>query len=74
MATRLYGANVGYNLESVTEQAGSATTAHSIELTVDMATLVNDGGATRTIRKSELLIILNLFYQYIERETAWPGQ
>lgn len=71
MATRLYGANVGYSLETVTEGVGSATTSHAVELTVDLANLVNDAGATRKIQREELLIILNLFSQYIERE-SWP--
>ena len=72
MATRLYGANPGYVLENVTEQIGSATTAHNVELTVDLsAAIVNDSGATRTISKNEVLIILDLFEQYITR-SIWP--
>lgn len=72
MATRLYGANPGYALESVTEGVGSATTSHNVELTVDLATsIVSDNGTTRTISKNEVLIILNLFEQYITR-SIWP--
>ena len=72
MATRLYGANVGYELEAVTEGVGSPVSAHNVELTVDLAnTVVSDSGATRTISKNEVLIILNLFEQYITR-SIWP--
>lgn len=75
MATRLYGANPGYELESVTEAAGSATSAHNVELTVDCAnTIVTDAsanGGARAISKNEVLIILNLFEQYITRSN-WP--
>lgn len=72
MATRLYGANPGYNLEQVTEAVGSPTTAHNVELTVDLAaTIVNDSGSTRVISKQEVLIILCMFEQYIVR-SIWP--
>lgn len=74
MATRLYGANPGYNLEQVTEVAGSATSAHNVELTVDLATtIVTDGATTRAIQKQEVLIILDLFAQYITRGNWLPA-
>lgn len=74
MATRLYGANPGYALESVTEGVGSATTSHNVELTVDLATtVVTDGGTTRAITKNEVLLILNLFEQYITRSNWLPA-
>lgn len=72
MATRLYGANADYNLEQVTEGVGSPTSAHNVELTVDLAnSIVHDSGSTRTISKEEVLLILNLFEQYITR-SIWP--
>lgn len=74
MSTRLFGANPGYSLESVTEGVGSATTSHNVELTVDMATsIVNDGGTTRQIKALEVLIILDLFMQYITRLDSGSG-
>lgn len=74
MATRLFGANPGYSLESVTEGVGSATTSHNVELTVDLSTsIVTDGGSTRAIQKEEVLIILNLFEQYITRVNWLPA-
>ena len=72
MSTILFGANPGYALESVTEGTGSATTSHNVELTVDMATsIVNTGTTTRQIQRNEVIIILDLFIQYIERMN-WP--
>lgn len=82
MATRLYGVNPGVTLDGsvsgtggVTDGVGSATTSHNIELTVDLAnTIVTDASTvsgTRTISRNEVLIALNLFYQYIERQ-SWP--
>jgi hypothetical protein len=72
MATRLYGANPSYNLEQVTEAVGSPTTAHMVELTVDLSlVLINDNGSTRGILKNEVLLILDLFEQYITRSN-WP--
>lgn len=74
MATRLYGANPGYNLEAVTEGVGSATTSHNVELTVDLATtVVSDTGTTRAIQKQEVLILLDLFAQYITRSNWLPA-
>jgi len=72
MATRRYGANAGANLEGVTEAVGAAVVAKNVELTVDLAnTVVNDSGTTRTISKNEVLIILELFEEYIVRSN-WP--
>lgn len=72
MATRRYGLSQGQILENVTEAVGAAVAANNVELTVDLAsTIVTDSGATRTISKNEVLIILDLFEQYITRSN-WP--
>ena len=72
MATRLYGLNVGQHLEDVDEEVGIATEDNNVELTVDLAsTIVTDGATTRTISKQEVLIILDIFAQYITRG-IWP--
>lgn len=72
MSTILFGGNPGYSLENVTEGTGSATSAHNVELTVDMATtIVNDNGTTRQIQRNEVILILHLFIQYIEKMN-WP--
>ena len=74
MATRLYGANPGFALENVTEGVGSATTSHNVELTVDLAsTIVTDNGSTRSISKTEVLIILELFKEYIVKSNWTPA-
>ena len=74
MATRLYGANPSYTLEQVTEGVGSATSAHNVELTVDLSSsIVTDSGATRSISKNEVLLILDLFEQYITRSNWTPA-
>ncbi len=74
MATILYGANIGYDLDQVVEtQPGPAVTANNVELNVNLAaTVVNDGGATRAIYREEVLIILNLFQQKIIRDNWLP--
>lgn len=72
MATRRYGADVDATLEQVTEAVGAATAAKNVELTVDLSSaIVNDNGATRTISKNEVLLILEQFEQYITR-SIWP--
>ena len=73
MATWLWGANPGFQLDQVVEtNPGPATTANNVELNVDLsAAIVHDNGATRIISREEVLIILNLFSQKIIRDT-WP--
>jgi len=72
MATRRYGLKVGESLEQVTEGVGAATSSDNVELTVDLATsIVTDGGTTRGILKSEVLIILEIFKEYIFQNN-WP--
>lgn len=72
MATELYGANPGFHLEDVVSGVGSATSANNVELTVDLSTtIVKDGGSTRTISRTEVLLILELFKEYIVKNN-WP--
>lgn len=74
MATILFGANVGFDLDQVVEtQPGPATTANNVELNVDLAaTIVHDNGTTRSIYREEVLLILNLFTQKIIRDNWLP--
>lgn len=74
MATILYGANVGFDLDQVVEtQPGPAVTANNVELNVDLAaSIVHDSGATRSIYREEVLLILNLFTQKIIRDNWLP--
>lgn len=72
MATRRFMANVGDQLESVTEAVGAAVASKNVELTVDLAsTIITDAASTRTISREEVLLCLNLFEQYIIR-VQWP--
>jgi len=72
MATRLYSLNPGDVLENMTEAVGPATTTKAIELNVDLSNLiVTDGATTRTVTKTEVLIALELFQEYIVRSN-WP--
>jgi len=74
MATRLFGMNIGQSLENVTEAIGPATTTNNIEINVDLsAVIVTDpvAGTTRTVSRTEVLLVLNILTQYIERKN-WP--
>jgi hypothetical protein len=72
MSTQIIGGNPGYSLEKITNYVGSPTTSHNVELTIDMATsIVNTGTTTRQIQKNEVIILIDLFKQYLER-LNWP--
>jgi hypothetical protein len=72
VATVRFGLSVGQSLEQVADGAGSATAANNVELTIDQAsTIVTDSGATRIISKNEVLLILEIFQQYLIRRN-WP--
>ena len=73
MSTFLVAGSPGNNLETLTAQVGGALqTSNAVELQINQATsVVSDSGATRQIQKEEVLILLNLFEQYITRMN-WP--
>lgn len=72
MATRLYGVSVGEGEFSVTEGAGSAVSADSVELTVELAnTEVHEGAGTRTITKAEVLEAIDKIKNHIIKSN-WP--
>lgn len=73
MSTFLVGGTPGNSLETITAQTGgSLQGVGAVELQVNQATsVVTDNGSTRQIQKNEVLILLNLFTQYIERMN-WP--
>jgi len=73
MATRIYGLSVGEGEFSVTEGVGSAVSADTVEVTVDLAaTTVNlDGANQRAILKQEVLDILDKFKNHILKGN-WP--
>lgn len=72
MATRLYGTNPSETLEQVREGAGSATSSAIVALTVDLATnAITEGSTTRQITKSEVVLALDLYKEYIIKGN-WP--
>jgi hypothetical protein len=73
MSTFLVGGVVGASLETVYAQTGGALqSTGAVELQINQATtVVNDSGVTRQISRNEVLILLNIFTQYVERMN-WP--
>ncbi len=76
MSTLLLAGSPGQSLEYVSTNGVSAgsgmQTSAVVELQINQATsVVNDNGSTRQIQKEEVLILLNIFEQYIVRST-WP--
>lgn len=64
MATRLYGITRGENEFSITEGAGSATSADNIELTVDLAV---------SLTKNEILLALEMIKNHILKGNFPPA-
>lgn len=71
MATIRLGLSVAQSLEQVADGAGSATAANNVEITIDQGTVVTEGAGTRIMTKNEVLLILEIFEQYIIRRN-WP--
>lgn len=72
MATRRYKINPGEREEDVVEEAGAAVNSDAVELTVELAnTAVNEGGATRTIEKQEVLDAIDKIRNHIV-DSDWP--
>ena len=65
MATRRFGMNLGDTVELVQDVVGAATVARNIELTVDQAALISDGGATRAIKRGEVLVAIKVLEQAV---------
>lgn len=73
MATISLRASAGANLEQVVEaNPGAAIVSKTVELNIDQSSVVTDSGTTRPIQKREVVLILDLFMQYLLRETDWP--
>ncbi len=72
MATRIFGISVGQGEFEVTEDVGSAVSADTVELTVELATsAVNANGTTRGITKQEVLDCLEKLENHIIKSN-WP--
>ena len=72
MATRRFMQNPGATGKDVTEAVGAATASKSVELTVDLAAVVNAGGTTRGVTKAEVLLALEDIEKYIVSLKQWP--
>jgi len=76
MSTLLMAASPGATLESL-DSSGISTgsgmqTSNSVELQINQATsMVNEGSSTRQIQKEEVLLLLNIFEQWLVRH-SWP--
>lgn len=75
MATRLYGISIGEGEFSITEGAGSAVAADTVELTVELAnTAVNAAGATtRSVTKQEVLDAIDKIRNHIIKGNWTPA-
>ena len=75
MATRLYSVAVGKGNDTgntaVTEAVGSATTSQAIELTIDLANVLE--GGTKPLSKQDVLRALNLLIDYIVKDDFPPA-
>jgi hypothetical protein len=69
MATRIFMTNPGEELADVTQDVGSATATKSIELTVDLANVLE--GSTKPITREDVLLALDRFEDYIAT-CQWP--
>ena len=73
MATIRLSASPGFTLEQVVEAAGAATVSGTVEITFDESlTLITDASSltgTRAQKTSEILQIIDLFRQYIVRQS-----
>lgn len=72
MSTWLIPGVVGQSLETISQNAATGgalqTSTNTIELQINnAATLVTDNGTTRQVSREEILLLLNIFEQYIIR-------
>lgn len=72
MATRVLLLSPGQALENVVEGVGaSIQSSFVVGLTVDLGTNnVTESGTTRAILKSEIVQIMRILEQYLERDTS----
>lgn len=72
MATKVFLFSPGGTLETVVEGVGAAVqSSFVVALTIDLGTtLVAQDGTTRAIKKSEVVMAINVLEQFIEKD---PG-
>lgn len=72
MATRLYAIAPGQDNTTVVEGVGAAASSAAINITIDLASVVNDKGTTRAMKLEEVLLALDNIKMHIMRTNTWP--
>lgn len=70
MATRRYKISPGQTEFQIVEEVGAATNSNVIELTVDLANLVYNGATARKVKKSEVLLALEMLENHILKNAS----
>ena len=71
MATRRFKLSPGESKVDVVDEVGAATNSDVVELTIDLAALVNEGGSTRPITRDEAIRCVEEIKNRIV-EMNWP--
>lgn len=70
MATRRYKISPGKTEFQIVEEVGAANNSDVIELTVDIAPTVTDMGVVRKVKKSEVLLALEMLENHILKNAS----
>lgn len=70
MATRRYKISTGMTEFQIIEEAGAPVNSNVIELTVELADSVNDAGVLRKVKKSEVLLALEMLENHIVKNAS----
>lgn len=70
MATRRYKISPGKTEFQIIEEAGAAVNSDVIELTVELAPSITDMGATRKVKKSEVMLALEMLENHILKNAS----
>jgi hypothetical protein len=70
MSTWRYSINPEDAVESIVAATGVATVTKHIELTIDLANLITDGGVSRPIKRSELIQAMRKIEEAIIKDPA----
>lgn len=70
MATRRYKISPGMTEFQIIEEAGAPVNSNVIELTVELADSVNDAGGLRKVKKSEVLLALEMLENHIVKNAS----
>lgn len=70
MATRRYKISPGMTEFQIIEEAGAAVNSNVIELTVELANTITDNGVTRKVKKSEVMLALEMLENHILKNAS----